>query len=222
MYAFSSILAALIRRGKTGEGATLDITMFEALAEWMGFPAYFTGYGGSAPPRSGAHHATIVPYGPFRAGDGGTVFLSVQNEREFARFCESVLRSPRLAADARFSSSPARLENRDALHGEINRVFSSLSSEEVIQRLEAADIANARLNSMEAFWRHPQLAARGRWGRVASPAGPLEMLKPPFNLDGMEPRMDPIPEVGEHTARVLGELGFSPTEVEKLRREGAL
>jgi itaconate CoA-transferase len=221
MYAFSSILAALIRRGRTGEGATLDITMFEALAEWMGFPAYFTGYGGSPPPRSGAHHATIVPYGPFRAGDGGSVFLSVQNEREFARFCESVLGAAGLAADPRFSSSPARLQNRDALHAEIDRVFSQLTSSQVVERLEAADIANARLNSMEEFWRHPQLEARGRWRSVASPAGELRMLEPPFNLD-KEVRMDPIPALGQHTENVLRELGYSLADVERLRREGAL
>src|SRR5688500_4352530 len=130
--------------------------MFEALGEWMRFPAYFTGYGGSPPPRSGAYHATIVPYGPFRAGDGGTVFLSVQNEREFARFCERVLDNPGLAADPRFSASPARQQNREAMHAEIDRVFSRLSAREVLERLEAADIANARLNTMEQFWRHPQ------------------------------------------------------------------
>src|SRR6267143_3633008 len=154
MYAFSAILAALLRRERTGEGATLDITMLEALGEWMGFPAYFTAYGGSAPPRSGAHHATLSPYGPFRAGDGGTVFLAIQNEREFARFCEQVLGDKALAADARFASSPARLANRDALHAEIERVFSRLTAAQVIDKLEAADIANARLNSMEEFWRH--------------------------------------------------------------------
>ena len=222
MYAFSAILAALIRRGKTGEGARLDITMFEALGEWMGFPAYFTGYGGSPPPRSGAYHATIVPYGPFRAGDGQTVFLSVQNEREFARFCDRVLGNPGLAADPRFYSSPDRLENRDALHGEIDRVFSQLTSSQILERLEAADIANARLNTMEQFWRHPQLEARERWGSVGSPAGELGMLKPPFNLDAMEPRMDSIPALGQHTDTVLRELGYSSAELERLRREGVL
>ena len=132
----------------------------EALGEWMGFPAYFTAYGGAAPPRSGAHHATIVPYGPFRAGDGGTIFLSVQNAREFARFCEIVLGDAALATDPRFATSPARFANRDALHAEIERVFSTLSADQVVERLEAADIANARLNGMNEFWRHPQLAAR--------------------------------------------------------------
>jgi itaconate CoA-transferase len=222
MYAFSAVLAALIRRGRTGEGATLEITMLEALGEWMGFPAYFTAYGGQAPPRSGAHHATIVPYGPFKAGDGGSVFLSVQNEREFARFCAEVLRDPALAGDPRFSSGPARQQNRRALHAEIDRVFGALSSQELVRRLEQADIANARLNTMEEFWRHPQLEARGRWRQVGSPAGDIAMLKPPFNLDGMEPRMDPIPALGEHTGRLLHELGYSAPEVEALRRDGAI
>ena len=222
MYAFSSILAALIRRGRTGEGATLDITMFEALGEWMGFPAYFTGYGGSPPPRSGAHHATIVPYGPFRAGDGATVFLSVQNEREFARFCTTVLEQGALAVDPRFATAPARLQNRDAIHAEIDRIFSGLSSDALVERLEQAQIANARLNTMEEFWRHPQLEARARWRQVGSPAGQLAMLKPPFNLDGMEPRMDPIPALGEHTEALLRELGYSDAELSSLRRDGAI
>jgi crotonobetainyl-CoA:carnitine CoA-transferase CaiB-like acyl-CoA transferase len=222
MYALSSILAALLRRMRTGEGATLDITMFEALGEWMGFPAYFTAYGGRAPERSGAHHATIAPYGPFRAGDGGTVFFSVQNEREFARFCEVVLGDAALARDPRFSASPARLANRPALHDAIDRVFSKLKAEEVIARLEAADIANARLNSMEEFWRHPQLAARGRKVSVPSPAGPIDALKPPFNLTGFEPRMDAVPGVGEHSRKVLAELGYSAAEIERLRSDGAI
>lgn len=222
MYAFSSVLAALIRRGRTGEGATLDITMFEALGEWMGFPAYFTAYGGSAPPRSGAYHATIVPYGPFRAGDGGTVFLSIQNEREFARFCEFVLQERDLASDPRFASGPARQQNRDAMHAAIDRIFFSLSSNELIGRLEKADIANARLNSTEEFWRHPQLAARDRWRSVGSPVGELAMLKPPFNLDAMEPRMDPIPAVGEHTQAILAELAYTDEDIRRLKREAAI
>jgi itaconate CoA-transferase len=221
MYAFSSILAALIRRLRTGEGATLDITMFEALGEWMGFPAYFTAYGGSAPERSGAHHATIAPYGPFRTRDG-TVFLSVQNEREFARFCDGVLGDAPLARDPRFATSPARLANRAALHERIDAVFSVLDGDEVIARLEAADIANARLNTMEQFWRHPQLAARGRWSQVASPGGFIDALKPPFNLSDFEPRMDAVPAVGQHTQAVLTELGYEASEVEELTAQGAV
>ncbi len=222
MYAFSSILAALIQRDRTGAGATLDITMFEALAEWMGFPAYFGAYGGTPPPRSGAYHATIVPYGPFQAGDGGKVFLSVQNEREFARFCDVVLGDKALASDARFASGPARLHNREAMHAEIAKTFEKLSTDQVIARLEQADIANARMNDMQEFWRHPQLAARGRWAKVASPAGELDLLKPPMNFEGMEPRMDPIPALGEHSGAILAELGYSAAEIDRLRRDQAI
>jgi itaconate CoA-transferase len=222
MYAFSSILAALIQRGRSGEGATLDITMFEALGEWMSFPAYFSAYGGTPPPRSGAYHATIVPYGPFQAGDGGTVFLSVQNEREFTRFCATVLGQPGLSSDPRFSSSPARLQNRAAMQDEIGKVFSGLKTDEVIERLEQADIANARMNDMQDFWRHPQLAARDRWAKVASPAGELDLLKPPINFEGMEPRMDAIPALGEHSGVILSELGYSAAEIDRLRRDQAI
>jgi itaconate CoA-transferase len=222
MYALSSILAALLRRGRTGQGATLDITMFEALGEWMGFPGYFSAYGGSPPPRSGAHHATIAPYGPFRSGDGGTVFLSVQNEREFARFCDTVLKDPSLKSDARFSSGPARLQNRNAMHAVIEQVFSKLKAHDVVARLEAADIANARLNSMQEFWNHPQFDARARWVSVGSPSGDIDALKPPFNLDGFEPRMDPVPALGAHTRAILDELGYGAAEIDRLVAERAV
>lgn len=222
MYAFSAILAALLRRERTGEGATIDITMFEALGEWMGFPAYFTAYGGMPPARSGAHHATIAPYGPFQAGDGGAVFFSVQNEREFSRFCAQVLGNEALAADPRFATGPARLANRQALHTEIDRVLRTLSTGQVIERLDRADIANARLNEMHDFWRHPQLGARDRWTSVPSPAGPIEALKPPFNLSAFDPRMDAVPALGGHTHAILEELGYSAAEIGRLQREKAI
>jgi itaconate CoA-transferase len=219
MFAFSSILAALYRRQAEGVGATLDITMFEALGEWMGFPAYFTAYGGESPPRSGAHHATIVPYGPFKAGDGGTVFLSIQNEREFERFCDLVLLSSALKTDPRFSTGPSRAQNRNAMHEEIHKVFSKLSAGKILERLDQADIANAKLNSMQEFWDHPQLEARERWREVGTPAGPVNAMKPPFNLDGFEPRMDAVPALGAHSRSILLELGFSPSVVEKMAQE---
>ena len=222
MYAFSAILAALFRRSRDGEGATLDITLFEALGEWMGFPAYFTAYGGEPPPRSGAHHATIVPYGPFKTADGGSVFLSVQNEREFGRFCDAVLSNSALKKDPRFSNGPARARNRDAMHAEIEKVFLNKSTSEVLERLETAEIANARLNSMQEFWDHPQLAARKRWAKIGSPAGEIAALKPPFNLSGFEPRMDALPALGEHTRTILAELGYSKGDIDALAAKGAI
>ena len=222
MYAFSSILAALYRKTRDGIGATLDITMFESLGEWMGFPANFTAYGGEAPPRSGAHHATIVPYGPFRAGDGGTVFLSIQNEREFGRFCDAVLLNSPLKTDARFSNGPARAQNRDAMHAEIEKIFLKLKAGEILERLEKAEIANARLNSMQEFWDHPQLEARDRWREVASPWGPIKAMKPPFNLDRFEARMDAVPALGEHSRAILSDLGFTSREIQQMEESGII
>ena len=222
MYAMSSILAALLRRERTGEGATLDITMFESLGEWMGFPAYFTHYGGTPPPRSGAYHATIVPYGPFATADGDSVFLAVQNEREFERFCSVVLENASLSKDKRFASGPARSANRDAMHAEVEKVFQARTAKEMTDRLEKADIANAKLNSMKQFWDHPQLKARGRFSEVASPGGPFQALKPPFNLDGFEPRMDAVPALGEHTRKILQEIGYAAPEIERLAQAGAV
>jgi len=222
MYALSSILAALLRRERDGCGATLDITMFESLGEWMGFPAYFTAYSGAAPPRSGAFHATIAPYGPYAAGDGHTVFLGVQNDREFTRFCDIVLAEPALASDSRFATGPARDANRAALRAKIEHAFSALTAAQVLDRLERAGIANARLNTMQEFWDHGQLKARDRWRDVDSPAGTLQAMKPPFNLDAFEPRMDAVPALGEHTRSILAELGFAAAQIERFAAEGVV
>jgi itaconate CoA-transferase len=222
MYAFSGILAALYRRTATNEGATLDISMFESLGEWLGFPAYFTAYGGSPPPRTGAAHATIVPYGPFKAGDGRTVFLGIQNEREFARFCEQVLGQAGLPKDPRFSSGSARNDHRAEMNALIETAFAASTAEQIVERLEAAGIANARLNTMQEFWDHPQLEARNRWRDVESPAGRLDTLLPPLNIAGMEPEISAIPGIGEHTHSILRELGYDQETIRKLEEERAL
>jgi len=222
MYAYSGILAALLRRGRTGEGAAIEVSLFEALAEWMGFPAYFTMYGGKEPPRTGASHAAIAPYGPFECGDGEVIFLGIQNEREWERFCEVVLEQPALAGDERFASNSERVENRDDLHQEIEAILKELSSEEAIERLDGAKIANARMRTVQDFLDHPQLEARDRWREVGSPVGPLRALLPPATMDGAEPVMAPIPKVGEHTDRILAELGYRDDAVATLRQSAAL
>src|ERR671920_132929 len=199
MYAYSGILAALLRRERTGEGATLDVSMLESLGEWMGFPAYFSLYGGEEPKRSGASHAAIAPYGPFECGDGEIIFLGIQNEREWARFCEEVLERPEMAEDERFASNSERVANRAELHVEIEGIFSRLSEEQAIERLEGAGIANARMRTVGQFLDHPQLEARDRWREVGSPVGPLRALVPPVTLSGTEPVMKPIPRIEEHT-----------------------
>jgi crotonobetainyl-CoA:carnitine CoA-transferase CaiB-like acyl-CoA transferase len=220
MYAYSGILAALLRREKIGEGATLDVSMLEALGEWMGFPAYFAGYGGEEPKRSGASHAAIAPYGPFECGDGEIVFLGIQNEREWEKFCEQVLESPGLADDARFASNSERVANREALHEEIESVFAGLSEDGAIERLEEASIANARLRTVRQFLDHPQLEARDCWREVESPAGPLWALLPPATPTGVEPVMAPIPGVGEHTEEILGALNLEerPESLDEVRK----
>jgi itaconate CoA-transferase len=222
MYAFSGILAALLRRERTGAGAVLDISMFDALAEWMGYPAYYTGYGGTPLPRSGAAHAAIAPYGPYTAGDGKVVYLGLQNDREWARFCADVLGDPALASDPRFGANADRVAHRDALDALINAVFAKHSAEAVLARLDAAQIANARMNTVEEFLEHPQLAARERWRMVESPAGPIRALLPPFGLDDVEPPMGPIPAVGEHTDAILNELGYDATTIAKWRDDAVI
>jgi itaconate CoA-transferase len=222
MYAYSGILAALLRRERTGEGSAFEVSLFEALAEWMGFPAYFTLYGGKEPPRTGASHAAIAPYGPFECGDREVIFLGIQNEREWRRFCEAVLGRPDMASDELFENNSRRVENREALEEEISAVFEDLPSEEAIRRLDAAGIANARMRTMRSFLDHPQLAARNRWREVGSPVGPLRVLLPPATPADTEPVMALIPGVGEHTDAILEELGYGEESIGALRREEAI
>jgi itaconate CoA-transferase len=222
MYAYSDILAALFQRERSGEGMEIEVSMLEALGEWMGFPAYFALYGGEEPERSGARHAAIAPYGPLECGDGEVIFLGIQNEREWERFCEAVLEQPEMAKDERFATNSDRVANRDALDKEIEGVFKRFSAEEVIERLEEAQIANARMRTVHDFVDHPQLEARDRWGEVGSPAGPLRALLPPVMMSGEEPVMAAIPEVGEHTDRILAELGYDEEDIAALHREGVV
>jgi len=222
MYAYTNILAALLQRGKTSKGTVIDISMLEALSEWMSFPMYYAYKGANPPSRNGASHATIYPYGPFKAGDGKTVMLGLQNEREWAKFCETVLENPALAKDERFDKNFKRNEKRAELLEIINACFSKLSSEQLIARLEQAQIANAHLNDMEGLWKHDQLKARHRWTEVNTPNGQIPALLPPGLNDSYEYRMDPVPSVGQHTDAILKELGIAESEIANMRASGAI
>ena len=222
MYAYSSILAALIQRGKTGKGSRIDVSMLESMVEWMGYPLYYACDGATPPPRAGAAHATIYPYGPFPAGDGKTVMLGLQNEREWGAFCTMVLQRPELATDERFASNSRRVANRQALRALIDEVFLTLDAEALIARLEEAQIANARMNDMHGVWQHPQLKARRRWTEVDTPAGPAAALLPPGTGEAFAPRMDAVPALGEHTENILCALGWSSERIQQLKRDGAI
>src|SRR5450759_1453542 len=211
MYAYTGVLTALLRKGQTGDGATVEISMLEALGEWMGSPMYYSWYGDKPPVRSGASHATIAPYGPFPCAGGEQVFLGVQNEREWAIFADQVLDTPELATDERFVNNSLRVAHREDLFAEIARAFSTISGDDAIDRLEAAGIANARLRDLAGLVGHEQLAARNRWREVDSPIGPIKALVPPATLDGDEPVMGPIPAPGQHTEQILAELGLTGT-----------
>ena len=225
MYAYSSILAALLqrdKRGGTGRGSHIDVSMLESLAEWMSYPLYYAYAGATAPPRSAASHATIYPYGPFAAGDGGTVMLGLQNEREWLVFCKTVLRQPELATDPLFDSNARRNQHRDALKTIILQTFSAMSSAQVVERLDEAQIANARMNSMADLWAHPQLKARGRWQQVASPVGDIPALLPPGRNSSFDYRMDAIPAVGQHSHAILREMGRDAAAIARLEQSGAI
>jgi len=223
MHAFSGILSALYHREKnTGQGGSVEVSLLEALGEWMGYPLYYSHYGGSPPKRTGAVHAAIFPYGPFRAGDGKNVMLGLQNEREWEKFCSQVLLSPELKVDPRFDSNSKRVTNMECLTAIIHTAFSELDSEQVVARLEAAGIANARINDMNEVWDHPQLAARERWREVDTSAGRIQALLPPATFSTFEARMDAVPELGEHTDSILAEIGYSTAEISRLRADNAI
>jgi itaconate CoA-transferase len=220
MYAYSGILTALFQRERTGEGAALDVSLFDALGEWMGYPMYYT-MGGSSPPRTGASHATIAPYGPYETKDERVLF-GVHNNREWAAFCSIVLARPELADDSRFQSNKLRVEHRAEMDAVIRDVFRRLTAVEAIERLNRAGIANARINSISQFIDHPQLAARDVWRRVNSPVGPVPALIPPVRIAGVEPIMGAIPALGQHSESILAELGFDASTIADWKNKGVL
>ncbi|WP_016835841.1 CaiB/BaiF CoA transferase family protein [Herbaspirillum lusitanum] len=217
MYAYSGILTSLIQRGRTGKGVIFEVSLFDALAEWMSYPIYYQKYGGVDLPRTGTRHSAISPYGPFKASDGKEVFLGIQNEREWKNFCDQVLLAPQVATDPRFINNSLRVVNRDALEALVAQHFQRFDSEQAIARLESAGIANARLNSIMELLSHPQFTQRGRWRQVDSPVGPVEMLLPPVTSDDFEPQLGAVPAVGQHTDSVLAALGFDSAAIAALR-----
>jgi len=222
MYAFSNVLAALLERGRTGQGKRIEISMLEAMVEWMGYPLYYAFDNAPPPPRAGAAHATIYPYGPFPTGDGRTVMLGLQNEREWQAFCDQVLERPELARDDRFSTNSRRTEARQPLRELIVQTFASLTADQVVARLDRAQIANAQMNDMREVWDHPQLKARRRWVPIDTPAGQVPALLPPGTADADAARMDALPALGQHTQAILAALGYAAADIERLRRLQAI
>ncbi|MGH8249860.1 MAG: CaiB/BaiF CoA transferase family protein [Steroidobacteraceae bacterium] len=222
MYAFTNILAALIRCSRTGRGCHIDVSLLECMAEWMSFPLYYSFDGAAPPSRNDASHATIYPYGEFAISDGKCVMLGVQNEREWVSFCTNVLRLPDVARDERFASNSKRAANRDALKSLIETVFAKLTPDEITQRLNGAGIANGELKDMHEVWKHVQLQARGRWTDIETPAGRVPALFPPGQSPDSGAPMGAVPALGEHTDRVLGELGYDAAAIARLRADAVV
>jgi formyl-CoA transferase len=222
MYAYSGVLTALYTRATTGEAHPVEVSLFEALAEWMGQPAYYTRHGGTQPPRLGTQHATIAPYGTYTAADGQEVLFSIQNEREWVALCAEFLGRPELVDDPRFATGSDRVAHREELNAVVAERFARSGSDEILKDLERIGIACAGVNDVAAFLDHPVLAARGRWSEVEVPGATVEALLPPADLAGLPARMDPVPAVGEHTDAILTELGRTAEEVAALRADGVV
>jgi itaconate CoA-transferase len=222
MYAYSAILAALIQRGRTGLGSHIDVSMLEALTEWMGNPMYYAFDGHPQAPRAGASHPSIYPYGPFSTGDGQSVLFGLQNEREWVEFCEVVMGQPELATDERFATNARRSEHRDLLKSLIEAHFSSSTADEVVQRLDHAHIGNGRVNTMADLWSHPQLQARERWMQVGTPGGSIPALRPPATNDQFDPRMQAVPALGQHSESILLGLGYSDADIAAMRQKSII
>ena len=222
MYAYSGILTALLHRANTGTAAPVEVSLFDALAEWMGNPAYYTMYGGTSPQRVGAQHASIAPYGPFTSADDDIIMLSVQNPREWQAFCETVMADPSLTTYEPFATNSSRCTHRDDLNATIGKRFAALGTTEALALLDEARIANARVNTMAGFVEHPALSSRDRWVTVESPGGDIRALKPPATIGGLEPRMDPVPALGAQTDAILRSLGRSSHDIDSLRSAGTI
>lgn len=222
MYAYSNILSALLLREKTGKGSRIDVSMLESMVEWMNFPLYYSFEGQEPPVRAGAAHAVIYPYGPFPTGGGQTIMLGLQNEREWKVFCEQVLGKPELAADERFANNTLRTANRDALKQIIVDTFAGMNKDQVIDLLETAKIANASVNDMKGVWEHEQLKSRNRWREMDSPVGKLPTLLPPGVNNAYEYRIDAVPGLGEHSEKILGELGYDAQTIAGWREQGVV
>jgi itaconate CoA-transferase len=220
LYAFSGVLAALLRRGRTGEGGHVEVSMFDAIVEWMGYPLYTTMYTGAAPPRSGLGHAAIVPYDGYPTLEGGRLLIGVQNDRGWIALVSDVLGRPELAADPRYATNVGRVAHRQEVDALIAEITRNLPAAELAARLDTAGIPNAALNGVEEVANHPQLQARDRWREVGSPGGPVRAVLPPITLDGEQARMDPIPALGEHTDAILRELNYADEAIDELRAAG--
>jgi crotonobetainyl-CoA:carnitine CoA-transferase CaiB-like acyl-CoA transferase len=222
MYALSGVLTALYTRERTGRGGHIEVSLLDSLVEWMGYPFYYARYGGAPPPRSGAHHAAIAPYGPFRTADDKDILIAVQNDTEWEALCTVVLGQPELARDPRFASNPDRVASRDVLDPLVARAIAAIDLTEAERRCELARIAYARLGDVGDLERHPQLQARGRWTQVGSPAGPLAAAFPPWIISGRPADTGPVPDLGQHTSAILAELGYSAEDISGLRESGVV
>jgi itaconate CoA-transferase len=222
VYGAMATVAALFERERTGEGRHVQSSLFDALSEWMGYPLYYTMHGGTPPARAGVRHATVVPYGAFRCGDGEQVLLAVQTEAQWQAFCRGVCGHPEWIDDPRFTSVTNRRTNRVALESAIEAALSAFTRPEVTARLDAADIPYGDLNTIQQFSEHPQLAARDRWQEISTPGGPMQALRPPFGFEGASLPMDDVPAVGQHTESVLHDLGYDTAEIDRLRESGAI
>jgi itaconate CoA-transferase len=220
MFTFSGILTALYTRATTGVVRPVSVSLFDALVEWMSQPLYYGRYGGTAPPRTGARHPTIAPYGPVTAGDGGTVLLAVQNPAEWQRLCEIVLDRTDLVDDPRFATNPDRVANRDELESIITIVAAQLSAEELEGLLDRAGVAHARMNDVGQLWLHPVLVGRDRWNEIQTPGGPAAALAPPAALAGVDPVIGDVPALGEHSRKILREVGYSAQAIDDLIAAG--